>query len=67
MNSHHQEPPAEPEGVPPEEEISDASAADDLAEEPTDKANFTERHPEHFRNPPGSVKELRDHEDPEDD
>jgi hypothetical protein len=67
MNSHHQEPPAEPHDVPPEEEISNASAADDLAEESTEKANFTERHPEHFRNPPGSVRELREGDEREED
>jgi hypothetical protein len=60
MGSHHQEPPVEPVEVPAEEGISDAEAADDAAEEPEQKRNYTDRHPEHFRNPPGHVRDIRE-------
>lgn len=44
---------------------ADESAREERdAQEPSDEsreqANFTERHPEHFRNPPGHVRELRE-------
>jgi hypothetical protein len=67
MGSHHEEPPIELEDVPDEEEISTAEARDDLEQEPDEKVNFTERHPEHFRNPPGHVSELRDDASTRDD
>jgi hypothetical protein len=60
MGSHHEEPPIQLEDVPEEEAMSTAEAQEDLEQEPDEKSNFTERHPEHFRNPPGHVRELRD-------
>jgi hypothetical protein len=62
MGSHHEEPPVEVEGAPDEEQIDPAEAKEDLEQEPDEKQNFTERHPEHFRNPPGSDRELREDE-----
>jgi hypothetical protein len=66
MSSHHEEPPIDVEGVPAEENVNTADAAEDLAQEPVEKKNFTERHPEHFRNPPGNVRDLREEDKAED-
>ena len=60
MSSHQQEPPIEVEGMPAEEDVDTADAAEDLEADSDEKKNFTERHPEHFRNPPGHVRELRE-------
>lgn len=60
MSSHHEEPPVEVDGVPAQENVNTADASEDLDQEPDEKKNFTERHPEHFRNPPGNVRELRE-------
>lgn len=59
MGSHHEEPPVELEGVPEEEDISTADAADELEESPEEKKNYTEEHPEHFRKPPRSERDAR--------
>jgi hypothetical protein len=60
MTSHHEEPPVDLDAVPEGENINAADAPDDLEQEPDEKPNYTDRHPEHFRNPPGHVRELRD-------
>ena len=60
MGSHHEEPPVEIDGAPAEEQINTADAPEDLEDEPDEKVNYTDRHPEHFRNPPGHVRELRE-------
>jgi hypothetical protein len=59
MGSHHEEPPVQIPDVPGEEGVSD-DAARDLDEESSEKTNYTERHPEHFRNPPEHVRDLRE-------
>ena len=59
MGSHHEEPPVEVDDAPTEEDINVADASDELEQEPEDKPNYTDRHPEHFRNPPGHVSEIR--------
>jgi hypothetical protein len=33
---------------------------EDVETDPEDKPNYTDRHPEHFRNPPGHVREFRE-------
>jgi hypothetical protein len=67
MGSHHEEPPVQVEGAPDEEGLADATVDEDLEREPDEKRNYTERHPEHFRNPPGHVSEIRDEpSEPED-
>ena len=33
---------------------------EDLELEPEEMPNYTDRHPEHFRNPPGHVREFRE-------
>jgi hypothetical protein len=58
MGSHHEEPPVELSRVPGEEGVSE-DAVRDLEQEP-DESNYTERHPEHFRNPPEHVSDLRE-------
>ena len=63
MGSHHEEPPVDLGDTPPEEEVETANASDDADEDPDEKLNYTERHPEHFRNPPGHVRELREGEE----
>ena len=60
MSSHHEQPPVEPVGMPTEEDVDTAAATEDLEREPDEKTNYTERHPEHFQDPPGHVRELRD-------
>ena len=60
MGSHHQEPPVDLDAVPAEEDIKEAEVSEDLEQEPDEKPNYTDRHPEHFRNPPGHVGEIRD-------
>ena len=60
MGSHHEERPVDLDAVPVEEGTNTADAADDLEQEPDEKPNYTDRHPEHFRNPPGHVREMRD-------
>jgi hypothetical protein len=60
MTSHHEEPPVDLDAVPEGENINAADAPDDLEQESDEKPNYTDRHPEHFRNPPGHVRELRD-------
>jgi hypothetical protein len=62
MGSHHEEPPVGVEDVPAEEGVDIADASDDLQQEPDEKPNYTDRHPEHFRNPPGHVREMREDE-----
>ncbi len=59
MSSHPEEPPVDLDAAPAEEEINEADAPDDLEQEPDEKPNYTDRHPEHFRNPPGHVSEIR--------
>ena len=67
MGSHQEEPPVDLDAVPAEEDINQADAPEDLEQEPDEKPNYTDRHPEHFRNPPGHVAEIRDGEVPADD
>ncbi len=62
MGSHHEEPPVDVSAVPPEEDVNTADAPEDLEQEPDEKVNYTDRHPEHFRNPPGHARELREGE-----
>ena len=52
---------------PTEEDINRADAPEELEQEPDEKPNYTDRHPEHFRNPPGHVREIRDGDAPGDD
>ena len=59
MSSHHEEPPVEVEGVPSEEDISPADAADQVESSPEEKENYTDRHPERFRDPADSDREAR--------
>ncbi len=59
MTSHHEEPPVEVEGVPAEEDLSVADAADQIEESPEEKVNYTDRHPERFRDPASSDREAR--------
>jgi hypothetical protein len=61
MTSHHEEPPVEVEGDFTSEEDMDAvDPTDELDLDPDEKPNYTDRHPEHFRNPPGHVREFRE-------
>jgi hypothetical protein len=60
MGSHHEEPPVELEGVPEEENISAAEAADELEESPDEQENYTTRHPGHHGEPPHSEREARE-------
>jgi hypothetical protein len=46
--------------VPAEEDVNTADAPEALEQDPEEQPNFTDRHPEHFRNPPGHVSELRE-------
>ena len=59
MTSHHQEPPVELEKVPAEEDVSTADAADQLEDSPEEKPNYTDEHPERFRDPATSDREAR--------
>ena len=48
-------------GEVPAHDGADAAAADDRSgTDSAAPANFTERHPEHFRNPPGHAREFRE-------
>jgi len=61
MTSHHEEPPVEVGGGFTSEEDMDAvDPTDELELDPDEKPNYTDRHPEHFRNPPGHVREFRE-------
>ena len=60
MSTHQEEPPVDLDAVPTGEEINEADAPEDLEQEPDEKQNYTDRHPEHFRSPPGHVSELRE-------
>jgi hypothetical protein len=60
MGSHREESPADVSGVPAEEDVNSADAPEDLGQEPDEKQNYTDRHPEHFRNPPRHVREVRE-------
>lgn len=44
------------------EEPTDDEPTDEQATEsgPDEQLNYTERHPEHFRDPPGHVREFRE-------
>ena len=46
--------------VPAGDDVNTAGAPEALEQEPEEQPNFTDRHPEHFRNPPGHVSELRE-------
>jgi hypothetical protein len=43
---HGEERPVQADGVPAEEQISEADVAERLDEDPDEQENFTERHPE---------------------
>ena len=60
MGSHHEEPPVQLPDGPEEEQLSDSAPAEDLELESTEKTNYTERHPEHFRQPPEHVRDFRE-------
>jgi hypothetical protein len=59
MTSHPKEPPIELQDVPSEEQVSAADTADQLEESPEEKPNYTERHPERFRDPADNEREAR--------
>ena len=63
MTSHHDERPVDLGDTPDEEGIEAADVSEDSDEDPDVKLNYTERHPEHFRNPPGHVRELREEDE----
>jgi hypothetical protein len=49
-----------------DESAREELTAHEASDESREQASFTERHPEHFRNPPGHVRELREEDsDPE--
>jgi hypothetical protein len=60
MGSHHEEPPVDVSDAPEEADINIAEAPEDLEQDPEEKLNYTDRHPEHFRHPPSHVRELRE-------
>lgn len=64
MGSHHEEPPIDVD-APAGEDIDPATASDELEQEPDEKLNYTDRHPEHFQNPPGHVRDFRDEDEAE--
>ncbi len=47
------------ENVPAEEDVSTADAADQLEDSPSEKPNYTDEHPERFRDPATSDREAR--------
>ncbi len=47
------------EEVPAEEDVSRADAAEQLEESPDEKSNYTDEHPERFRDPATSDREAR--------
>ena len=48
-----------------DESAREERTAQESSDESREQANFTERHPEHFRNPPGHVREFREEDSPE--
>ena len=52
--------------MPSEEDMDAVDPTDELELDPDEKPNYTDRHPEHFRNPPGHVREFRE-DDPDAD
>lgn len=60
MSSHHEEPPVQVDGLASEEDMDAVDPTDELELDPDEKSNYTDRHPEHFRNPPGHVREFRE-------
>jgi hypothetical protein len=64
MSSHHEEPPVQVDGLTSEEDMDAVDPTDELELDPDEKPNYTDRHPEHFHNPPGHVREFRE-EDPD--
>jgi hypothetical protein len=49
MSKHHDDQRIELEGLPTEEGVSTGDAAEQLAQEPEEKRNFTETHPAEAR------------------
>ena len=45
--------------MPAEEDVSTADAADQLEDSPSEKPNYTDEHPERFRDPATSDREAR--------
>ena len=61
MTSHHEEPPVQVSGgFTSEEDVDAVDPTDELELDPDEKPSYTDRHPEHFRNPPGHVREFRE-------
>ena len=68
MSSHHEEPPVQVSGgFMSEEDVEAVDPTDELELDPDEKPNYTDRHPEHFRNPPGHVREFREETPDSDD
>lgn len=43
-----------------DEDAEASIAPEDAQLDPEEQPNYTDRHPEHFRNPPGHVREFRE-------